>query len=103
MPDPQIDTHVKPPELLRATYKKYQKLPRHALETDQDLVDLSRDHTEKLKHSMKVVHTISFPGPLAQSLGLLDQSAPGFRSVEVFEHPAFPGGLGQLYSRKIFL
>ena len=92
MADSRIDAHARPPESLKAIYKKYQKLPLRALETDQDLVDLSRDNAKTLNHNVKVVNTISFPGPVAQSSELFDHTSPDFRSVEVFEHAAFPGG-----------
>ena len=94
MADFQINAHAKPPESLKAIYKKYRKLPLHAFETDRDLVDLSRDNIKTLNHNMKVVRIISFPGPMAQSVGLLGQNSPDLHSVEVFEHPALPGGLG---------
>lgn len=37
-----IDAHEKPPEVLRASFKKHQKLPLAAVESDPNIVDFKR-------------------------------------------------------------
>ncbi|MCJ1248504.1 hypothetical protein MMC30_005722 [Trapelia coarctata] len=87
----QLDAHQKPPEGLKALYKKYQRLPAKALDEDDTIIDFSRAMCETYGDRLRVVRTVQFPMLLAQSSGLVDYISPNSHSVDVFEHVSFPG------------
>jgi len=94
----QVDAHQKPPDGLKAFYKKYQRLPRKSIDEDDTIIDFSRARCYTFEKKLRVVRTVQFPTLLAHSTGLLDCASPITQvshSVDVFEHSSFPGGRGR--------
>jgi len=89
----QLNAHQKPPEGLKAFYKKYQRLPSKAVDEDDNILDFSCAKSSTSNQNVRIVRTDQFPMLLAQSSGLIDCTSPTIsHSVDVFEHSAFPGG-----------
>lgn len=94
----QLDAHQKPPDGLKAFYKKYQRMSLKSIDEDDTIIDFSRANCNAYEKKLRVVRTVHYPMSLAQSNGLLDRTSPttqASHSVDVFEHSSFPGGRGR--------
>ncbi|KAK8241247.1 alkylated DNA repair protein AlkB [Phyllosticta capitalensis] len=92
-----LDAHQRPPTHLRNVYKKFQKLRGSALESDPDLLDLTRPTT---RDQLRVIRTIDPANThiLFQEFARAESSATeplaapiASAPVPVYEHPHMPG------------
>lgn len=83
-----LDPHARPPEAIRASYKKYQKLSAGDLAQDPDIVDFALpDHGNAGVHA---IHQVSTAG-LADALNLPADWPGRNRLVQAYELDALPG------------
>ncbi|KAK7535243.1 uncharacterized protein J3D65DRAFT_630569 [Phyllosticta citribraziliensis] len=87
-----LDAHQRPPIHLRNVYKKFQKLRGHDLQSDSDIIDLTRPASVNQLHVKRSLDS-TITQPLFQTfLGAdAEQSTPPSASVPVYEHPSMPG------------
>lgn len=110
----KIDAHAKPPDELKAFYKKYQKLKAKELEDDDQLVDFSGGNEStriNRLNELKVVKSIDYsrestkcPQEL-KDVGQDDDLIREFlrpsndlETVHVYEHPDMPGKNHMFYT-----
>ena len=89
------NAYQKPPNDIRAVFKKYQRMSLVMLDNDPVVVDFTRVGSLMYNTRVRVVRTIIFPELTEEFAGpagdVADLSVS--RSIQVFEHPDLPGGL----------
>ena len=105
--DHKFDAHARPPEALKAFYKRYQKLKSKDLEADADLVDF---HRHDLSPALRLSRTIEFNNrsQSEQVAADLEAFVPSFldicnASVQVYELDDIPGTYRSLGAEDIGL
>lgn len=89
------DAYQKPPEQIRAVYKKYQKLSPASLAADMEIVDFERGLTTEQSIKLKEIRRI--PGHLlltaCSDFGEMqpEDLAASVVDVSIFEHDDLPG------------
>lgn len=89
-----LDTRQKPPELIKASYKFYQKLSLEAISTDPTIIDFSRglstDQAKKCKQVSQIPYDTVRLACLQLNHPRNEASWPP-RDIAVFEHGEIPG------------
>lgn len=92
----QLDPHERPPDGIRAVYKKYQKMKRHELDQDDDMIDvpLDKDSPAAVDRKLRLVQEYAAIDLTATFRAFGGQAAPttvSSRVVAVYEHTDMPG------------
>ncbi|KAF4549740.1 Alpha-ketoglutarate-dependent dioxygenase-like protein [Elsinoe fawcettii] len=90
------DAHAKPPEDLKAAYKKYQKITPDALESDDNVFDASRGQYAGFVENSQAMKDLQMPQEIVQIVKAFladrdDADQYLDHSYSCYEHPDLPG------------
>ena len=93
-----LDPHQRPPDGIRAVYKKYQKMKPAELDADINILDLRPDSHTALPEKVHVVKELqiqdlndTFRTFIGENAGLEGQFDSSSSTIAVYEHDDMPG------------
>ena len=90
-----LDPHRKPPEIIRSTYKNYEKLKLKEIDTDADIVDFVRGFNQEQQGKISKIGAVagytSHPLSLIRSQKHIQYQPSEDGLVSVYEHDGLPG------------